>query len=99
MVDFGLLTPRIPALLKSFDLPVRSPLPTFLELPALHASHDAIVEFRAVTVIMLDRLAEGIREKTGEKGLTLPQVLEAGTWKAVCCSLNYALRVFVTDFD
>jgi len=31
---------------------------------------------------MLDRLADGIREKLGVE-LTLPQVLEAGTWKAV----------------
>ncbi|KAI5475905.1 hypothetical protein MNV49_000738 [Pseudohyphozyma bogoriensis] len=82
LVDFGLLNPRIPALLKSFDLPVTSPLPDFLSLPALHASHDAIVEFRAVTVIMLDRLAQGIRDKVGDQTLSLPQVLEAGTWKA-----------------
>lgn len=83
LVDFGLLNPRIPALLKSFDLPVPETLPPFLELPPLHASHHSIVEFRAVTVIMLDRLAEGIRKKTGNKDLSLPQVLEAGTWKAV----------------
>ncbi|KAK4698982.1 hypothetical protein P7C70_g7288, partial [Phenoliferia sp. Uapishka_3] len=66
LVDFGLLTPRIPALLKSFDLPVPTPLPELLSIPPIHASHSAIVEFRAVTVIMLDRLADGIRKKTGD---------------------------------
>lgn len=35
-----------------------------------------------MTIIMLDRLAAGIRKKVGED-LSLPQVLEAGTWKAV----------------
>ncbi|KAM0746488.1 DUF1688-domain-containing protein [Meredithblackwellia eburnea MCA 4105] len=82
LIDFGLLNPRIPELLKSFDLPVPTPTPEFLSLPPLHASHSAIVEFRAVTIIMLDRLAEGIRKKTGDPTLSLPQVLEAGTWKA-----------------
>lgn len=82
LVDFKLLNPRIPALLTSFSLPVPDVLPPLLELPAFHASHSAIVEFRAVTVIMLDRLAEGIRKKTGVH-LSLPQVLESGTWKAV----------------
>lgn len=38
---------------------------------------------RAVTVIMLDRIAVGLREKSGEMGLELVQVLEGGTWKAV----------------
>lgn len=35
-----------------------------------------------MTIIMLDRLAEGIRKQVGVQ-LSLPQVLEAGTWKAV----------------
>lgn len=83
LVDFGLLKPKIPALLQAFDLPVPETLPGLLEVPPLDPSHSSIVEFRAVTIIMLDRLADGIRKKTGDATLSLPQVLEAGTWKAV----------------
>lgn len=85
LIDFNLLVPKIPALLTSFDLPVPSSttdLPTLLEVPPLDPSHSAVVEMRAVTIIMLDRLAEGIRKQVGVQ-LSLPQVLEAGTWKAV----------------
>ncbi|GAA5892711.1 URC4/urg3 family protein [Sporobolomyces salmoneus] len=84
LIDFNLLQPKIPALLESFSLPVpssASEYPTLLEVPPLDPSHSAVVEMRAVTIIMLDRLADGIRKKLGVE-LTLPQVLEAGTWKA-----------------
>lgn len=94
LIDFELLKPKIPSLLESFSLPVPSSpssYPTLLEIPPLDPSHSAVVEMRAVTIIMLDRLADGIRKKLGVE-LTLPQVLEAGTWKAVssepCLSLN-----------
>lgn len=93
LIDFNLLVPKIPALLTSFDLPVPSTLPTLLEVPPLDPSHSAVVELRAVTIIMLDRLAEGIRKKTGVAELSLPQVLEAGTWKAVSAeSVDLSLR-------
>ena len=94
LIDFELLKPKIPSLLESFSLPVPSSpssYPTLLEVPPLDPSHSAVIEMRAVTIIMLDRLADGIRKKLGVE-LTLPQVLEAGTWKAVssasCLSLN-----------
>lgn len=88
LLDFKLLLPRFPTFCSEFNIPLRheheqGPPQTLLEFPPLHASHPSIVEFRAVTVIMLDKLAEGIRKKTGQQGLSLPQVLEAGTWKAV----------------
>ncbi|SNX83179.1 related to protein urg3 [Melanopsichium pennsylvanicum] len=53
------------------------------ELPAIPAEHAAIVEWRAMTVILLDRTAENIRNKLGLKKeqLNLKQVLEAATWK------------------
>lgn len=85
LIDLSLLLPNIPSLLTSFSLPIPSPLPSLLEIPPLDPSHSAVVEMRAVTVIMLDRIAEGIRKKTGDEGLTLAQCLEAGTWKAVSC--------------
>ena len=80
LIDFGLLVPNLPALFKSFgkDAPAGASL---LDVPPLPASHSAVVEMRAVTIIMLDRLATDIRAKVGVE-LSLPQVLESGTWKA-----------------
>lgn len=79
LIDFNLLVPNLPALFASFDLPVPANA-TLLDVPPLPASHSAVVEMRAVTVIMLDRLADGIRKEVGVE-LSLPQVLESGTWK------------------
>lgn len=53
------------------------------KLPLLHPSHPAVVEWRAMTVILLDRIADGIRTQldlTPEQ-LNLKQVLESATWK------------------
>ncbi len=53
------------------------------EIKALHpVSSELIVEWRALTVILLDRLAEQLRNKlrlTREE-LPLPQILQGGTW-------------------
>lgn len=84
LIDYNLLVPNIPALLRYSNLPVPSSpssYPTLLEIPPLDPSHSPIVEMRAVTIIMLDRLADGIRKKIGYE-LSLPQVLESGTWKS-----------------
>lgn len=75
------------------DLQVLVPTPALLSesesdadagaVPALKAEHPAIVEWRAMTVILLDRTAEQIRTKLGltPAQLNLKQVLEAATWK------------------
>ncbi|SCV70908.1 BQ2448_3670 [Microbotryum intermedium] len=84
LIDFDLLEPKIPALLSSFSLPMPSDptsMPALVEISPLDPSHSAVVELRAVTVIMLDRIADAIRQRLGVD-LTLAQVLEAGTWKA-----------------
>ncbi|GAA5878515.1 hypothetical protein JCM3774_000094 [Rhodotorula dairenensis] len=83
LIDHGLLVPNIPAMLTSFSLPVpanASEYPSLLELPPFPASHSAMVEMRAVTICMLDRLRDGINQKLGVQ-LSLPQVLEGATWK------------------
>lgn len=70
-------------MLKSFDLPVpssSSDYPSLLDLPPFPPSHSAMVEMRAVTICMLDRLHDGINKKLGVN-LSLPQVLESSTWK------------------
>ena len=60
-----------------------------LKDPALAASpltpgHPAVVEWRALTVALLDRLAPLIRERLGrdEASLPLSRILEGGTWAA-----------------
>ncbi|KDQ12405.1 hypothetical protein BOTBODRAFT_414697 [Botryobasidium botryosum FD-172 SS1] len=75
LVDFGVLSLR------------REAAPSFYgansEIPRFPSSHSAIVEWRAMTVIELDRIAEGIRQrlKLAPHQLSLVQVLESATWK------------------
>ncbi|KAK0383419.1 hypothetical protein NLU13_9331 [Sarocladium strictum] len=54
------------------------------DLPLLDATSDAIVEWRALTVALLDRLHGLISERFAEKGvtITMAQMLEAGSWKS-----------------
>jgi hypothetical protein len=54
------------------------------DLPLLDATGDAIVEWRAMTVALLDRLHVLISKRFAEKGIaiTMAQMLEAGSWKA-----------------
>jgi len=77
LVDLGVLTLRPGAILESFYPDPHS------SIPKLPPSHPAIVEWRAMTIIELDRIAEAIRKKLGltSAGLTLAQVLESATWK------------------
>ena len=51
----------------------------------VHAPGDeVIVEWRALTVALLDRVAEGVRERLGKSPSELPlaNILEGGTWAA-----------------
>ncbi|KAI5995730.1 hypothetical protein EDC04DRAFT_2585846 [Pisolithus marmoratus] len=75
-IDFGVLTLR-PAVLPPECYAHGS------DIPRLKPSHPAIVEWRAMTVMGLDRIADGIRRKygLGKDQLTLAQVLESATWK------------------
>jgi len=66
--DFGVLCLRDPALARS----------------ALAVGHPAIVEWRALTVALLDRLAPLVRARLGrsEAELPLASILQGGTWAA-----------------
>lgn len=77
LVDLGLLTIR-PESLPSSAYPNGRDKP-----PVLETGHPAIVEWRAVTVITLDRVHELICDKleVSQEELPLAQVLEAATWK------------------
>lgn len=67
-LDLGLLQAKDPAILQSSYLP----------------SSEVIVEWRALTVILLDRIAEQIRHTLNLSATELPlvKVLQGGTWTA-----------------
>jgi hypothetical protein len=67
-LDLGVLTLRDPGLAK-------------LEL---EASHPAIIEWRALTVQLLDRVGDEVRRALGKTAEALPlaRVLQGGTWSA-----------------
>lgn len=48
------------------------------------ADSEVIVEWRALTVILLDRIAETVRQKFGMTAEQLPlvKILQGGTWSA-----------------
>ncbi|KAH9857373.1 hypothetical protein C2E23DRAFT_881004 [Lenzites betulinus] len=78
LVDTGVLTLR-PGVLDATLFPDPSS-----GIPKLLPSHPAIIEWRAMTVIELDRIADEIRAQLGgltREQLTLAQVLESATWK------------------
>lgn len=53
------------------------------ELPLFEAGDDVIVEWRAMTLILLDRLYGEVLSRMGNSvHLSMAQVLEAGTWKS-----------------
>jgi hypothetical protein len=67
-LDCGVLEPRDPALLRR----------------SLDALSEPVVEWRALTVALLDRLASGVRERLGKTAEEFPlaRVLEGGSWAA-----------------
>jgi len=77
LVDLGILS------LKPLVIPTSYYPSASSQIPRLPPSHPAIVEWRAMTVIELDRIAEQIRAKLNlsKEQLTLAQVLESATWK------------------
>lgn len=68
LIDLGVLVPKHPGVLSE-----------------PHAgSSEVVVEWRALTVALIDELAERIRAKLGMSAaeLSLPKILEGGTWSA-----------------
>ncbi|KAG9082062.1 hypothetical protein FRC06_005261, partial [Ceratobasidium sp. 370] len=74
LVDLGVLALRKEAVASFY------PDPT-VDIARLAPSHPAIIEWRAMTVIELDRIAAALREYLNAPNLTLAQVLESATWK------------------
>jgi hypothetical protein len=67
-IDCGVLEPRDPTLLRR----------------PLDALSEPVVEWRALTIPLLDRLASGVRERLGKtvEEFPLARVLEGGSWAA-----------------
>jgi len=67
-VDIGLLEPKHAGVLQNRHLP----------------SSEVVVEWRALTVVLLDQLGDAIRQKIGRSPTDLPlvKILEGGTWAA-----------------
>lgn len=67
-LDLGLLHPKHPDLLSRPHLP----------------SSEVVVEWRALTLVLLDQIAAQIRQKFGQSPSDLPlaKILEGGTWAA-----------------
>ena len=78
LVDLGFLTLRDPT---SLPLSPQSPSAPAAPIPLLEVTHGAVIEWRAVTVIALDKIAAALRVKLGAPDLTTAQVLESATWK------------------
>jgi hypothetical protein len=53
-------------------------------VPYFSADDPAIIEWRALTICLIDKVAQGVRAELGlsETEFPLPMVLEGGTWKA-----------------
>ena len=66
LLDTGVLAPRHPAVLGETHRP----------------GDEVIVEWRALTVALLDRLAPLVRQRLGVRDLPLASILEGGTWAA-----------------
>lgn len=77
-MDLGFLTLRNPT---SLPLSPQSPPAPAAPIPLLEVTHGAVIEWRAVTVIALDKIAAALRVKLGAPDLTTAQVLESATWK------------------
>lgn len=52
------------------------------DLPLFTAGDDAIVEWRAMTLVLVDKLYKMVLDRMDGVHLTMAQLLEAGTWKS-----------------
>jgi hypothetical protein len=51
-------------------------------LPMFGAGDDVVVEWRAMTLVLVDKLYKLVLERMRGVQLSMAQLLEAGTWKA-----------------
>lgn len=76
-VDLGVLS------LKSDSLNRGLANPSSIDnLPAFSAGDDVIVEWRAMTLVLVDKLYELVKQRMQGVEISMAQLLEAGTWKS-----------------
>ena len=74
-VDLGVLSLKTEAL-------ERGVTASGSQLPMFSAGDDVIVEWRAMTLVLIDKLYGMVLERMGGVQLSMAQLLEAGTWKS-----------------
>ncbi|CAI6339631.1 unnamed protein product [Periconia digitata] len=74
-VDLGVLSLKKEALDKGLKASTNN-------LPVFTADDDVVVEWRAMTLVLIDKLHGMVLEEMGGVPLTMAQLLEAGTWKS-----------------
>ncbi|KAL7416831.1 DUF1688-domain-containing protein [Mrakia frigida] len=77
LIDLGFLTLKTSAFTPADFATSSSPS----TIPRIEVSHGAVIEWRAVTVIALDKIAAALRVHLNAPDLTTAQVLESATWK------------------
>jgi hypothetical protein len=48
----------------------------------VHVGSELVVEWRALTVVLIDKIADKLRTRLGKPDLPLAAILEGGTWRA-----------------
>jgi len=88
LIDTGLLTLKAPQMKRGLEAynanSKKDGQPNYEVVPMFSPEDDVIVEWRACTVQYLDLLLPEVNKRlglSGADGLTLAQMLEAGTWK------------------
>jgi hypothetical protein len=51
-------------------------------LPLFDAGDDVVIEWRAMTLVLIDKLYKMVLSRMNGVSLTMAQLLEAGTWKS-----------------
>lgn len=74
-VDMGVLALKKPALDRGLAA-------SGIDLPMFKAGDDVIVEWRAMTLVLVDKLYKLVLTQMAGVQLSMAQLLEAGTWKA-----------------
>ncbi|KAF2028272.1 DUF1688-domain-containing protein [Setomelanomma holmii] len=74
-VDMGVLTLKKDALDRGLEA-------SGTDLPMFKAGDDVVVEWRAMTLVLVDKLYKAVLEQMDGVHITMAQLLEAGTWKS-----------------
>jgi hypothetical protein len=74
-VDMGVLALKRPSLDKGLEA-------SGGDLPKFKAGDDVVVEWRAMTLVLVDKLYKLVLERMDGVHLSMAQLLEAGTWKS-----------------